>query len=124
MSIATWIYSYAPDWLRGRIEQHPLDHDTDERSEQLQQNVEQRRENLDPERPWEPSAELNAVTALSRDDADLDRLEHEQSRAAGLWAGDRGAELERLELSQETHGERSLDEPAERGMEDDEELER
>jgi hypothetical protein len=124
MSIASWIYSYAPDWLCDRIEQHPLDHDTYERYSELQQNVEQGRENHDGERPWEPSAEPNAVTALSRDDADLDRLEHEQTQAAGLWAGDRGAELERLELSQEAHGERSLDEPPERGIEDDEELER
>lgn len=57
---------------------------------------------------------------LDREDADLDRLEHEQSTAAGLWSGDRGAELERLERSEETHSERSLDEPPERGIEDDE----
>ena len=124
MSIASWIYGYAPDWLRNRMEPHTRDHEAYERYEQLQQNVELGRENLDAERPWEPSAELNAVMALSRDDADLDRLEHEQSPAAGLWAGDRCAELERLELSQETHGERSLDESPERGIEDDEELER
>jgi hypothetical protein len=54
-------------------------------------------------------------------DADLERLEHEQSTAAGTWSGDRGAELERLERSEQTHGERSLDEPPERGIEDDEE---
>jgi hypothetical protein len=55
------------------------------------------------------------------EDADLERLEHEQSTAAGAWSGDRGAELERLERSEKTHGERSLDEPPERGIEDDEE---
>jgi hypothetical protein len=124
MSIASWIYSYAPDWLRNRMEQHTLDHEAYERYEQLQQNVGQGRENLDAERPWEPSAELNAVTALSRAAADLARLEHEQNPAAGLWARDRGAERERLELSQETHGERSHAELPERGIEDDEELER
>jgi hypothetical protein len=124
MSIASWIHGYAPDWLRSRVEQHTLDHEAYERYEQPQQNVEQGRENLDAGRPWEPSAELNTVTALSRDDADLDRLEHEQTPTAGSWAGDRGAEPECLELSQETHGERSHDEPPERGVEDDEELER
>jgi len=136
MSIASWIYGYAPDWLRNRMERHTRDHEAYERYEQLQRNVEQGRESLDAERPWEPSAELNAVTALSRDDADLDRREHEQSPSAGLWAGDRGAKLERLELSQDTHSERSLNEPPEHGIEgrdpielvrwepDDEELER
>lgn len=124
MSIASWIYGYAPDWLRNKMEQHALDHEAYERYEQLQQSVEEEQENLDTEHPWEPSAELNAVTAVSHDAADLDRLEHEQSSAAGLWAGDRGAELERLELCQETHGERSHDEPPERGIEDDDELER
>ena len=57
-------------------------------------------------------------------DADLDRLEHEQGTTAELWSGDRGAELERLELDPETHGERGRSEPPERGIEDDEELER
>jgi hypothetical protein len=124
MSIASWIYGYAPDWLRNRMEQRALDHEAYGPYQRPQQNVEQGRENLDVERPWEPSAELNAVTTPSRDDADLDRLEHEQGPATGWWAGDRGAELEHLELSQETHGERSLDEPPERGIGDDEELER
>jgi len=60
-------------------------------------------------------------------DADLDRLdrlEHEQGTTAELWSGDRGAELERLELDPETHSERGRSEPPERGIEDDEELER
>jgi hypothetical protein len=57
-------------------------------------------------------------------DADLDRLEHEQGTTAELWSGDRGAELERLELDPETRGERGRSEPPERGIEDDEELER
>jgi hypothetical protein len=57
-------------------------------------------------------------------DADLDRLEHEQGTTAELWSGDRGAELERLELDPETHSERGRSERPERGIEDDEELER
>jgi hypothetical protein len=57
-------------------------------------------------------------------DADLDRLEHEQGTTAELWSGDRGAERERLELDPQTHGERGRSEPPERGIEDDEELER
>ena len=57
-------------------------------------------------------------------DADLDRLEHEQGTTAELWSSDRGAELERLELDPETRGERGRSERPERGIEDDEELER
>jgi hypothetical protein len=57
-------------------------------------------------------------------DADLDRLEHEQGTTAALWSGDRGAELERLERDPETHSERGRSERPERGIEDDEELER
>ena len=57
-------------------------------------------------------------------DADLDRLEHEQGTTAELWSGDWDAELERLELDPETRGERGRSERPERGIEDDEELER
>jgi hypothetical protein len=60
-------------------------------------------------------------------DADLDRLdrlEHEQGTTVELWSGDRGAELERLELDPEMHSERGRSERPERGIEDDEELER
>ena len=119
MSIASWIYGYVPDWLRNRMEQHTLDHEAYGRYEQLPQYLGQGGESLDAERFWEPSAELNAVMALSRDGAD--RLE--QSPATGLRAGDRGAELERIERSQEMHGERSLDEPPDRGIEDGDPIE-
>jgi hypothetical protein len=57
-------------------------------------------------------------------DADLDRAEHEQGPAVVFWSGDYGAELERLEFDQETQSERGRSEPPERGIEDDEELER
>jgi hypothetical protein len=119
MIIASWIYGYVHDWLRNRMEQHTLDHEAYGRYEQLPQTLGQGGESLDAERFWEPSAELNAVMALSR--AGADRLE--QSPATGLRAGDRGAELERIELSQEMHVERSLDEPQERGIGDGDPIE-
>jgi hypothetical protein len=59
--------------------------------------------------------------ARETEEDDPNRLEHEQSTAAGTWSGDRGAELERLNRSEQTYGERPLDEPPERGIEDDEE---
>jgi hypothetical protein len=44
MSIVSWIYGYAPDWLRNRMEQRTLDHQAYEPYEQAQQDVEQGRE--------------------------------------------------------------------------------
>ena len=79
---------------------------------------------------WTKTAAFEQAAAQHRKeagdnlDADLDRLEHEQGTTAELWSGDRGAELERLELDPETRGERGRSEPPERGIEDDEELER
>jgi hypothetical protein len=68
---------------------------------------------------YEPG-EGNVLQAYAREteEADPNRLDHEQSTAAGTWSGDRGAELERLNRSKQTG---SLDEPPERGIEDDEE---
>jgi hypothetical protein len=57
-------------------------------------------------------------------DADLDGVEHEQGPTVVFWSGDYGAELERLKFDQETQSERGRSEPPERGIEDDEELER
>jgi hypothetical protein len=51
-------------------------------------------------------------------------VEHEQGPTVVFWSGDYGAELERLEFDQETPSERGRSEPPERGIEDDEELER
>jgi hypothetical protein len=78
---------------------------------------------------WTKTAAFEQAAAQHRKeagddlDADLDHLEHEQGTAAELWSGDRGAELERLELDPETRCERGHSEPPERGIED-EELER
>jgi hypothetical protein len=79
---------------------------------------------------WTKTPEFEQAAAEQRKeaggdlDADLDRLEHERGTTPELWSGDRGAELERLELDPETRGERGCSEPPERGIEDDEELER
>jgi hypothetical protein len=83
------------------------------------------------EHQWQPSAEFSAFSALAHGgpmqwnegDADLDRLKHDESPVVEQWSGDHGAELERLERT-EDGGERSTDEPPERGIEDDEENER
>ena len=79
---------------------------------------------------WTKTAAFEQAAAQHRKeaggdlDADLDRLEQEQATTAELWSGDRGAELERLELDPETHSKRGRSERPERGIEDDEELER
>jgi hypothetical protein len=78
---------------------------------------------------WTKTAAFEQAAAQHRKerhdrDADLDRVEHEQGPTVVFWSGDYGAELERLEFDQETQSERGRSEPPERGIEDDEELER
>jgi hypothetical protein len=60
---------------------------------------------------FEQAAAQHRKEAGDNLDADLDRLEHERGTTAELWSGDRGAELERLELDPETHSERGRSEP-------------
>jgi hypothetical protein len=54
----------------------------------------------------------------------LGQKQRRSSRPQRNIENDRGAELERLERDPETSGERGRSEPPERGIEDDEELER